>query len=95
MTREVGEMMGDRRETGMGQTGEVAGRMYKGAAAVEAGAVGPGVSEIVPLCVCVCVCVSAFAVVKRHSKRKNVLTAALAEANTSGCNDVSSITTAS
>ena len=102
------EVVGNRRETGMDETGEAAGTKREGAAAAQARAVGPGVSETGP------VCVSASALTKWRSKRKNVLAAAAesckagrmegplaaaadsdAEANMSDCSDVSNNTAAS
>ena len=50
-TGEVDEVVGNRRETGMGETGEAAGRKREGAAAAEARAVAPGVFETGPGCV--------------------------------------------
>lgn len=60
--------MGDRSETGIGETGEVTGRQCE------------GVDTLVswtPGCVrgCLCVCVSASAAEKQCSKHKNVPTA--------------------
>ena len=67
-TGEVDEVVGNSRETGMSETGEAAGTKWEGAAAAETKAVGPGVSETRPGC--------ASALIKRRSKRKNVLAAA-------------------